>query len=294
MEAKQSAGASDPEDGFELDPNDTMSVLPEVIRDAVAAVKRDPSAAEETPDDDQADFSVPDSVAIESAEGEAEAAESEEAAAAEGEADEDEESAEVVVDHELQARAERLEAEVGALRDRLLRTRADFENFRKRSDREMESLRRYALFDALGDFLAVADNLERALAASGSTDNLKQGVEMITRQLHDLLRRHGVEPIAAVGKPFDPNLHEAVTKEEGAEVDEPTVTAELQRGYLFHDRLLRPAMVNVAMPAPEPQEAGEEEEEGEGESEMAAENGSEEDDESAAELVGETEAVAAD
>jgi len=147
----------------------------------------------------------------------------------------------------------RLEAEAASLRDRLARTLADFENYRKRAERDKESTRLYGLAEALKDFLTVADNLKRALAASGNSDDLKKGVEMIHRQLEDVFRRQGVDPIATVGKPFDPNLHEAVSREESAEAAEPTVIAELQKGYMLHDRLLRPALVNVAVPAPRAQ-----------------------------------------
>jgi molecular chaperone GrpE len=97
----------------------------------------------------------------------------------------------------------------------------------------------------------VLDNLERALAAEGVAEDLRRGVEMIVRQLRDALRRYGMGEVAAVGARFDPKVHEAVLREESAEVDHPTVVAELQRGYLLHDRLLRPAMVKVAVP-PEP------------------------------------------
>jgi molecular chaperone GrpE len=139
-------------------------------------------------------------------------------------------------------------AEAAGLRERLMRTLADFDNYRKRTDREKQSLRRFANFDVFKDFLGVLDNLERAMDSSGSTEDLKQGLRMIIRQQEEILRRHGVEPVEAVGKPFDPTVHEAVAREETAEVATPTVTREMQRGYLLHDRLLRPAMVFVAMP----------------------------------------------
>lgn len=134
------------------------------------------------------------------------------------------------------------------LRDRLTRTLADFDNFRKRVERDKESARRYAHGDLLRDVLGVVDNLERAAGATGELDDLRVGVEMILKQLHDLLRRYGVERVVAEGQPFDPNLHEAVSRQESAEVAGPTVTQELQRGYRYHDRLLRPAMVTVAVP----------------------------------------------
>lgn len=145
-------------------------------------------------------------------------------------------------------RAAVLEKELAELRDLSVRTMADFDNFRKRSEREKASLKRYALFDPLKDFLGVADNLERALAAGGTAEDLKLGVEMTVRQLSETLRRHGVEPVEAVGKAFDPTVHEAVSRLEMEDLDGPTVIEEMQRGYLLHDRLLRPAMVAVGMP----------------------------------------------
>ncbi|MBZ0112447.1 MAG: nucleotide exchange factor GrpE [Thermoanaerobaculia bacterium] len=144
---------------------------------------------------------------------------------------------------------EALEAELAELRDRSVRTLADFENFRRRSEREREDLRRYAVFEVMRDFLPILDNLGRALTASGSADDLKVGVEMILKQMEDMLRQKGVQMIEAAGEPFDPTFHEAVAREEDPEVDEPTVKEELQRGYRMHQRLLRPALVRVAMPA---------------------------------------------
>lgn len=143
---------------------------------------------------------------------------------------------------------ENLEAELAVLRDKSARTLADFENYRKRIDRERSEERRYAAFDVLRDLLDIVDNLERALAADGGTDELKTGVQLILKQTLDLLRGAGVERVEAVGEEFDPRLHEAVTKEESPETSVPTVAAELQPGYVMHERLLRPAIVKVAMP----------------------------------------------
>jgi len=154
-----------------------------------------------------------------------------------------------------------LRREIADLRDRSTRTLADFDNFRKRSERERQELRRYALLEPLRELLTVADNLDLALSAQGSADDLKRGVELIHRQMQELLRRFGVTEVAAVGQPFDPTLHEAVSREESPEVAAPTVVAELRRGYRLHDRLLRPAMVKVAVPpeAASPAAAGGEE-----------------------------------
>jgi molecular chaperone GrpE len=143
----------------------------------------------------------------------------------------------------------RLTQENAELRDRAVRTLADFDNFRKRSQREAQELRRYALLEPMRELLAVADNLDLALSAQGSAEDLKRGVEMIHRQMQELLRRFGLTEVPAVGQPFDPTQHEAVAREESTEVKAPTVTAELRRGYKMHDRLVRPAMVKVAVPA---------------------------------------------
>ena len=143
----------------------------------------------------------------------------------------------------------KLRREIADLRDRSMRTLADFDNFRKRAERERQDQRRYALLEPLPGFLEIMDNLGLALSASGSADDLKRGVEMIHRQMQELLRRLGVTEIEALNQPFDPALHEAVAREEDPTVKKPTVTGELRRGYKLHDRLLRPAMVKVTVPA---------------------------------------------
>ncbi len=152
---------------------------------------------------------------------------------------------------EAESRADREsehEAEIAELQDSYLRLRADFDNFRKRMEREREEVRRFALAEPIRELLAVVDNLERAAVAQGKPEDLRRGVEMIARQLADTLRRFGLAEVRALGAPFDPNVHEAVAREESPKVAMPTVIDELQRGYLLHDRLLRPAMVRVAVP----------------------------------------------
>jgi molecular chaperone GrpE len=150
----------------------------------------------------------------------------------------------------------KLRREIADLRDRSMRTLADFDNFRKRSDRERQDAKRYALMEPVRDFLTVVDNLERALSAQGSSDDLKRGVEMTLRQFQDQLRRYGVKEITAKGEAFDPGVHEAVMRQEDPTVSRPTVVEEFQRGYMMHDRLLRPAMVKVGVPAEKASEAG--------------------------------------
>lgn len=142
----------------------------------------------------------------------------------------------------------RLEEELAELRDRSIRTLADFDNYRKRIERERREERRFAALETYRRVLEVVDNLERALGAGGSAEDLKTGVEMILRQVQELLRSGGVNLVPAVGQPFDPNVHEAVARFEDPEVEEPTVSDEMQAGYRMHERLIRPAIVRVAMP----------------------------------------------
>ena len=144
-----------------------------------------------------------------------------------------------------------LRRELADLKDRSMRTLADFDNFRKRSERERRESLRYASAELLREMLEVSDNLERALAAGGSAEDLKTGVEMTLRQLQDVLRRHGAEEVPAVGEPFDPALHEAVSRQEDPDAEEPRVVEQFQRGYRLHERLLRPARVVVAVPPEE-------------------------------------------
>jgi len=142
-----------------------------------------------------------------------------------------------------------LRRERDALQDRLLRNAAEFDNYRKRVDRERRDLAEHTAADVVTEFLPIVDNLERALAAASEADPLRKGVELTLKQLLDLLRRRGVRPIEAVGADFDPNFHEAVIHEVSSEHREGEVIAELQRGYLLGERLLRPAMVKVAKAA---------------------------------------------
>jgi molecular chaperone GrpE len=130
-----------------------------------------------------------------------------------------------------------------------LRALADLENYRKRVQREREEESRFKALEPMREFLSVADNLERALSADGSIEDLKQGVEMILRQISNLMGSHGVQRIESVGRVFDPSRHEAVSSEEDAGVEVPTVSEEMQAGYTMHGRLLRPAVVKVSMPS---------------------------------------------
>jgi len=143
---------------------------------------------------------------------------------------------------------EELRRERDALQDRLLRTAAEFDNYRKRVERDRRELSEFAAADALVDMLPIIDNLERALQApsGGESDGLRKGVELIHRQMMDLLRKRGAKPIEALGADFDPNIHQAVVHEPSDRHREGEVMEELQRGYRLGERLLRPAMVKVA------------------------------------------------
>jgi molecular chaperone GrpE len=133
-----------------------------------------------------------------------------------------------------------------ALLDRMARMQADFDNARKRVQREQQEHRDYALTDAVRALLPILDSFDRAIVTSGSGDDLRKGVELINRQLHDALSKLGVEPVEAQGAPFDPNVHEALGVVETSDVPANHVADELQRGYKLKGRLLRPAMVRVA------------------------------------------------
>lgn len=144
-----------------------------------------------------------------------------------------------------------LQRERDEFEDRWLRQTAEFDNFRKRMERERRELADHAASDVLHDLLPILDDIERALAAAAaSTDPAviahRQGLELIERQFSDVLRKRHVSPVEAVGADFDPNVHQAVGQEVSAAHREGEVIEELRRGYLLKDRLLRPSMVKVA------------------------------------------------
>ena len=142
-------------------------------------------------------------------------------------------------------------AEIGDLSERLLRLQADFENFRKRAQREKDEARQFANQSLIEKQLPILDNFEMALAAAKDADPaLRDGVQMIYDQLLGILRDSGVETIDATGEDFDPNLHEAISQQETTEAEPGTVVEQVQRGYRLHERLVRPARVVVAK-APE-------------------------------------------
>jgi molecular chaperone GrpE len=130
--------------------------------------------------------------------------------------------------------------------ERLLRKTAEFDNYRKRIERERRELSDHVVTELLLNLLSVVDDFERALEAEGGDRRYRKGIELIYTKLQDVLRKRGVQPIEALGKIFDPNIHQAVVHEESPAHQEGEVIAEMQRGYMLRDRLLRPSMVKVA------------------------------------------------
>jgi molecular chaperone GrpE len=156
----------------------------------------------------------------------------------------------------LEGEFDKLRAERDEFKDLLLRKTAEFENYRRRVEKERRELAEFANADLLRDILPLLDNLERALGSASETQNAadpaasleayRAGIDLIRRQFLELLRKKGVTPIEAEGADFDPHLHQAVTRESSDTHRDGEVMAELQRGYKLGDRLLRPAMVKVA------------------------------------------------
>jgi molecular chaperone GrpE len=160
---------------------------------------------------------------------------------------------------DIESRLEQTEKAKQDLYDRLLRTTADFDNFRKRVSKEKDDLIRYGNEKLARELLPVIDNFERALQqAENSSDNkaLREGIEMILKQFITVLEKFGVKYFTSVGQPFDPNKHEAIVHQESGEHEENAVISEFQKGYYLHDKLLRPSLVAVAK---KPAEISEEE-----------------------------------
>lgn len=142
-----------------------------------------------------------------------------------------------------------LEKERDEARDQLLRTRAEFINYQKRSKQQAETDRVYAIGNLAHDLLDVIDNLDRATEAirSSAQEGIASGLEMVHKQFLAVLAKYGVEPIEALSQPFDPNFHDALMQQPSADAPEGTVVAELGKGYKIHDRVLRPSKVAVSV-----------------------------------------------
>jgi molecular chaperone GrpE len=143
----------------------------------------------------------------------------------------------------------KLQAEKAELADTLVRRQADFENYRKRIERERKDESRRAQARLIEDLLPVLDGFERALSAHDDPayEEYRKGLELIYKGLWDTLARHGLERIEAAGKPFDPHIHQAIDRVETRDYPDGTVVEVLQQGYKIHDRVLRPSAVRVAM-----------------------------------------------
>jgi molecular chaperone GrpE len=143
---------------------------------------------------------------------------------------------------------EKLQRERDDYYDRLLRKTAEFDNYRRRTERQRSELAQQVAGDVIEALLPIVDDFERALqaAAGPEAETYKKGVELIYRQLQDMLARRGVKPVETVGQPFDPRFHQAITYESSPGRAEGEVVEEVRRGYTLGDRLLRPAMVKVA------------------------------------------------
>jgi len=146
----------------------------------------------------------------------------------------------------LEAELQKAREERDAAIDRMARIQAEFDNARRRAQREQQEYREYALAEAIRLLLPILDSFDRALTSKAGGENFRSGMELIDRQLHDALGKLGVTEVAAEGEPFDPNVHEAIEVVPTDKVQDQHVLQELQRGYKLKGRLLRPAMVRVA------------------------------------------------
>jgi molecular chaperone GrpE len=147
----------------------------------------------------------------------------------------------------LHEEIERLRAERDGLIDRLARLQAEFDNARKREQRERADYRSFAVADAVEQFLPVLDNFKLALNANGTAEQMRTGVELIAKQMEDVLRSLNVTPVETVGQPFDPRVHEALESVERTDLPDHQVIEEIRRGYRIRDRLLRPALVRISV-----------------------------------------------
>jgi molecular chaperone GrpE len=179
----------------------------------------------------------------------------------------DEESKKVEIEEEAEEEEvisakeelEKLQADVEAAKDRMLRTAAEFENYKKRAEREKNEFMKYIATEFVMDLLPIMDNLERAInvadqketentsAGGQGSESFREGIKLIYKQLQDVLTKRGVTPIEAVGKPFDPNIHEAVMQAPSDRYPENVVSEEFQKGYMLHDRVIKASMVSVSM-----------------------------------------------
>jgi molecular chaperone GrpE len=147
----------------------------------------------------------------------------------------------------LKTELDQVRGERDQLLDRLARLQAEFENSRRRETKERQDVRDYAVQNAVEPFLGVKDNFELALKAEGSVEQLRAGVELILKQMDEALKALNVQPVESVGTQFDPRVHEALASIETAELPDHQVVEEIRKGYKLRDKLLRPALVKIAV-----------------------------------------------
>ncbi len=148
---------------------------------------------------------------------------------------------------ELTAERDQLAKEKAELQDRVLRLQAEFDNFRKRSERDRADFSQYAGMEAIREILPVLDNFEIAMKTETQDKNYAKGIELIHQRMADSLKKLGLEPIETAGQPFDPHIHQAIEQVQTEDAPDHTVLSEFQRGYRFKGKLLRPSMVKVAV-----------------------------------------------
>jgi molecular chaperone GrpE len=147
----------------------------------------------------------------------------------------------------LTAERDQLAVEKADLKDRLLRTLADFDNFRRRAERDRSEYVQFAAMEMVRDLIPILDDFRRAVKVETADKEYAKGIDLIDQRLFETLKKAGLEPIEATGKRFDPNLHQAVDRVESEEFPDQTVLEEYQSGYNFKGQLMRPAMVKVAV-----------------------------------------------
>jgi molecular chaperone GrpE len=148
---------------------------------------------------------------------------------------------------QLRSERDALKAERDELKDLLLRRQAEFDNFRRRTEKERSEYLQYAGMEMVKDVLPILDDFERAFKVEGASPEYVKGIEMIYNRMFETLKKMGLEPMVTTGETFDPHLHQAVERVETADAEEGVIMGEFQRGYRFKDKLLRPAMVRVAV-----------------------------------------------
>ena len=147
---------------------------------------------------------------------------------------------------EAQAEEKETNPEDEALNERYLRLMADFQNFKRRTEKEKSDIYAFANEKIIGELLNVIDNFERAMASGNAEDNFYKGMEMILKQLLGVIEKAGASEIKALGEDFDPNFHNAIMMEDSTEYESGKVTGVLQKGYVLNNKVIRPAMVKVA------------------------------------------------